>query len=133
MFCPNCGTQNPDTAAACSACGHKLQAAEAAAPGKPAAPKFKGTMMMVSPMGNAPAPAPMPAPIKSNPPPPPAGNPFAATMMSPGFDAGPPAPAAPIPAAGKPAAAMAATMMADSSDFNPPPGAAPGGFAGTPP
>ncbi|MCW5816839.1 MAG: zinc ribbon domain-containing protein [Labilithrix sp.] len=37
MFCPNCGTQNPETAATCTKCGFAL---------KSAAPKFKGTMLM---------------------------------------------------------------------------------------
>ncbi|MEO7108819.1 MAG: zinc ribbon domain-containing protein, partial [Polyangiaceae bacterium] len=38
MFCPNCGTQNPDTAVTCGKCGFNLKGA--------AAPKFKGTMLM---------------------------------------------------------------------------------------
>ena len=38
MFCPNCGTQNPDNVAACTKCGFALQST--------AAPRFKGTMMM---------------------------------------------------------------------------------------
>src|SRR5665213_3484178 len=40
VFCPNCGTQNPDTAVTCGKCGFNLKGA--------AAPKFKGTMMMVN-------------------------------------------------------------------------------------
>ena len=49
MFCPNCGTQNPDTATTCSKCGFNLKGASA--------PKFKGTMLMM----NAPAAVPRPA------------------------------------------------------------------------
>src|SRR5215208_6914412 len=43
VFCPNCGTQNADTATTCTKCGFNLKGA--------AAPKFKGTMLMM----NAPA------------------------------------------------------------------------------
>ena len=46
MFCPNCGTQNPDAAQTCSKCSFHLRSA--------AAPKFKGTMLMM----NQPAPTP---------------------------------------------------------------------------
>lgn len=70
MFCPNCGTQNPDTAQTCSKCNFNLKGA--------AAPKFKGTMLMQQspqvpvPLAGAPAPpaaappagAPMPMPSK---------------------------------------------------------------------
>lgn len=49
MFCPNCGTQNEDSAAACQKCGFNLKGA--------AAPKFKGTMLMV----NAPPTVPRPS------------------------------------------------------------------------
>ena len=38
MFCPNCGTQNAETASTCVKCGFNLKGA--------AAPKFKGTMLM---------------------------------------------------------------------------------------
>ncbi|HMA93449.1 MAG TPA: zinc-ribbon domain-containing protein [Polyangiaceae bacterium] len=40
MFCPNCGTQNDDSASACQKCAFNLKGA--------AAPKFKGTMLMVN-------------------------------------------------------------------------------------
>lgn len=40
MFCPNCGTKNEDAAEKCAKCGFGLSAQ------KPAAPKFKGTMLM---------------------------------------------------------------------------------------
>ena len=47
MFCPNCGTQNPETAQTCSKCNFHLKSA--------AAPKFKGTMLMMNQPGQAPA------------------------------------------------------------------------------
>jgi len=40
VFCPNCGTQNPDSAQTCSKCNFHLKGA--------AAPKFKGTMLMMN-------------------------------------------------------------------------------------
>ncbi|MGA3122217.1 MAG: zinc-ribbon domain-containing protein [Polyangiaceae bacterium] len=40
MFCPNCGTQNPDAAQTCSKCNFHLKSV--------AAPKFKGTMLMMN-------------------------------------------------------------------------------------
>lgn len=50
MFCPNCGTSNEDTAPRCKQCGFELQQA------KPAAPKFKGTMLLgQSPFAGQPA------------------------------------------------------------------------------
>jgi hypothetical protein len=53
VFCPNCGTQNDDDGAKCQKCGFNLKGA--------AAPKFKGTMLMMnSPMAAAPRPAPTP-------------------------------------------------------------------------
>ncbi len=53
MFCPNCGTQNDDDGVKCQKCGFNLKGA--------AAPKFKGTMLMMnSPMAAAPRPAPAP-------------------------------------------------------------------------
>ncbi len=64
MFCPNCGTQNPETAPVCSKCNFNLKAA--------AAPKFKGTMLMMNQQGaSAPAPAPVPGMPGSAPPAPP--------------------------------------------------------------
>ncbi|MBX3261440.1 MAG: zinc ribbon domain-containing protein, partial [Labilithrix sp.] len=61
MFCPNCGTQNQETAQTCTKCGFSM---------KSAAPKFKGTMLMMNQAGG------------------------------PGSLPGPPPPAAPPPAAG---------------------------------
>src|SRR5579863_3248811 len=40
VFCPNCGTQNPDAAQSCSKCNFHLKSV--------AAPKFKGTMLMMN-------------------------------------------------------------------------------------
>ena len=57
MFCPNCGTQNPDPAQTCSKCNFHLKGA--------AAPKFKGTMLMMN-QAVAPAPTPaVPAPMRA--------------------------------------------------------------------
>jgi zinc-ribbon domain len=47
VFCPNCGTQNPDAAQTCSKCNFHLKSA--------AAPKFKGTMLMMNQPGAPPA------------------------------------------------------------------------------
>ena len=71
VFCPNCGTQNPDTALTCSKCNFNLKGA--------AAPKFKGTMMMQAtpPSGapGAPPPPPLAGPASAPLPPRPAGGP----------------------------------------------------------
>jgi hypothetical protein len=40
LFCPNCGTKNQDTATTCTKCGFNVKGA--------AAPKFKGTMLMMN-------------------------------------------------------------------------------------
>ncbi|HXN32085.1 MAG TPA: zinc ribbon domain-containing protein, partial [Polyangiaceae bacterium] len=48
VFCPNCGTQNPDSAQTCSKCSFHLKSA--------AAPKFKGTMLMMNQPGAPPGP-----------------------------------------------------------------------------
>ncbi|HVZ35210.1 MAG TPA: zinc-ribbon domain-containing protein [Polyangiaceae bacterium] len=40
MFCPNCGTENEETATPCKKCGFKLRGVSA--------PKFKGTMLLNS-------------------------------------------------------------------------------------
>jgi hypothetical protein len=68
VFCPNCGTQNPDAAQTCSKCSFHLKSA--------AAPKFKGTMLMMNQPGvlpAAPAAAPPGRPAGGLPPPPGAG------------------------------------------------------------
>jgi hypothetical protein len=83
VFCPNCGTQNPETAPACSKCNFNLKAA--------AAPKFKGTMLMMNQPGSAP-----PAGIPGSAPPgvPPAAPPGAAASFG-----GPPGAPRPVPMA----------------------------------
>src|SRR5258706_14645236 len=54
VFCPNCGTENEEAATTCKKCGFSLKGA--------AAPKFKGTMLMMNaPAGLKPG-APEPAP-----------------------------------------------------------------------
>ena len=52
MFCPNCGTQNTETAQTCAKCGFQLKTA--------AAPKFKGTMLMMNQPGSIPGAPPRP-------------------------------------------------------------------------
>jgi hypothetical protein len=52
VFCPNCGTQNPDAAPTCSKCNFHLKSA--------AAPKFKGTMLMMNQPGALPGAPPAP-------------------------------------------------------------------------
>src|SRR5580692_2393635 len=67
VFCPNCGTQNPDSAQTCSKCNFNIKGA--------AAPKFKGTMLMMNqpipgaPPGVGPQAAPAPAAPAPTPPP----------------------------------------------------------------
>ena len=46
MFCPNCGTQNTETAQTCAKCNFALKTG--------AAPKFKGTMLMMNNPGQIP-------------------------------------------------------------------------------
>src|SRR5438552_11500925 len=84
LFCPNCGTKNPETATTCTKCGFNIKGA--------AAPKFKGTMLMMNQPGAAKpgAPAAPPAPAAHAAAPPPAGP----TAIGPGG-----APAAAPPAA----------------------------------
>ncbi|MBK8256009.1 MAG: zinc ribbon domain-containing protein [Polyangiaceae bacterium] len=64
MFCPNCGTQNSETASTCIKCGFNLKGA--------AAPKFKGTMLMTNQPAGAPAPGAPPGPPRPAAPPAPA-------------------------------------------------------------
>ena len=60
MFCPNCGTQNPDAAQTCSKCNFHLKSA--------AAPKFKGTMLMMNQPGVLPGSPSSPPPPQAPPP-----------------------------------------------------------------
>jgi len=112
VFCPNCGTENDEAATTCKKCGFNLKGA--------AAPKFKGTMLMMnSPQQGMPRPgAPAPGPAA----PPPAAPPPAAA---------PPA-AAPPPGAGSAGRPhLKGTMLGVAPPslgaHGPPPGAAPAG------
>lgn len=80
MFCPNCGTQNTETAQTCAKCGFQLKTA--------AAPKFKGTMLMMNQPGATPGAPPYPAaPPQAPAPPPPHGGAAAVPPSGPGFTA----------------------------------------------
>ena len=115
MFCPNCGTKNPETATTCIKCGFNIKGS--------AAPKFKGTMLMMNQsVPQKPGPAAQPAPPAQ---PAPGAQPaapakLAATVMGPG-------PAqAPAPAA-RPAFKGTMVGVAPPAGFpfnNPPPPAA---------
>ena len=76
MFCPNCGTQNSETASTCTKCGFNLKGA--------AAPKFKGTMLMNQSPGGAPPGAP-PVGWRSRAGPPPAPGMPQVQPMNPGL------------------------------------------------
>jgi hypothetical protein len=95
VFCPNCGTQNPDTAQTCSKCSFHLKGA--------AAPKFKGTMLMMNqpvvPTTGAPPPA-------AGAPPPAAGAPPGASLPG-----GAPRPSASPPGAGNVPSKLKGTMV----------------------
>jgi len=81
VFCPNCGTQNPEAAQTCSKCGFHLKSV--------AAPKFKGTMLMMN-QSNTPVP-PAPTGRVGSSAPPPGAPPQRASSV-------PPPPGAPSPA-----------------------------------
>jgi hypothetical protein len=119
VFCPNCGTQNDDSAASCQKCAFNLKGA--------AAPKFKGTMLMVNspaaprPMpgaavSSAKPPAPMmPVAAPAAPAPRPVGVPQKPVMKATMIGVAPPSPGAvapPIPAAPPPPVAGAPTSPA---------------------
>lgn len=114
VFCPNCGTQNAETALTCSkpGCGFALKAA--------AAPKFKGTMLM---QGNAQMPPRPPVPEAMPPAPSPSGS---ALQPPPSMGHAPPG------AAPGNAARLKGTIVGVAP---PTPGAAPGpsAFGGPPP
>lgn len=96
MFCPNCGTQNPDAAQTCSKCSFHLKGA--------AAPKFKGTMLMVNQPG---------APV---------GGPLVSPPGRPGPAGAPPPPGAgPVPSRLK-GTMVGVAPMAGGIPFPPPPG-----------
>ena len=119
VFCPNCGTQNPDTALTCSKCNFNLKGASA--------PKFKGTMMMQSTPSGAPGALPPAAgspPVAGPPsaalPPRPAGPPskLKGTMVG----VAPPMPgSAPKPPEAPPSAQMGTAGTQMMGAFPPPP------------
>jgi len=139
VFCPNCGTQNPDAAQTCSKCNFHLKSV--------AAPKFKGTMLMMNQTGahgatpgaGAAAPPRVSPPPAVSPAPPPVAMPYppgpsvpnklkgtmvgVAPMAGPGFGA--PAPVA-VPSAvahspATPGAAFGPGAMEAGSAFTPAP------------
>jgi zinc ribbon protein len=138
VFCPNCGTQNPDTAQTCSKCNFNVKGA--------AQPKFKGTMLMMN-QPQIPAPGAPQAPAAPPPgaaAPPPAGpaqagaprplgtgaSPIGASKLkgtmvgvAPMAGGGFGAPAAPFqaPPAGPPAGAAPAARSAPPPPRTPPP------------
>lgn len=129
MFCPNCGTQNPDAAQTCSKCNFHLKSV--------AAPKFKGTMLMMNqpqrasgapppagPAGGA-APRPMPGPPQAPAPlpAPPVASKLKGTMVGVAPMGGLP-PAMPAPAA-------VATPAPAGPSGAPVPGGGPGMEAGS--
>jgi hypothetical protein len=134
IYCPSCGKPNTDQADKCASCGKELTKP------KPAAPKFKGTMMMGAPGLKPPpgAPAPAASPPAASPP---AASPGpAAPSAAQGFDAAtPPAGTPAMPGAGGAAGvgappakknlAFQATMLGPMSAPIPPPG---GGAPGQP-
>jgi hypothetical protein len=126
VFCPNCGTQNPDTAQTCSKCNFNVKGA--------AAPKFKGTMLMMNQPGVPAVPQAPPGQrtAPGTPPPPGAGAvpsklkgtmvgvaPMALSLPNPP----PPAPAAEAPSAFSPPVAqpgvnpLGGTLAADAAVF----------------
>lgn len=129
VFCPNCGTQNEDSATACQKCGFNLKGA--------AAPKFKGTMLMVNappavPRPGAPAAGTAAGSPSAKPAAPAAAKPvMKATMIgvappSPGAVAPPgPAPVPAAPAAAPGTSAMAATLGSPVAPPAPQPAPAP--------
>jgi hypothetical protein len=134
LFCPNCGTKNPETATTCIKCGFNIKGS--------AAPKFKGTMLMMNQsVPQKPGPVAQPVPAAQ---PPPAGKPpaVAATVLGPaaapapaarpafkgtmvgvappaGFPFGPPGPAAP-PAGPQPGAPAPGYGMSAPGGYSPP-------------
>ncbi len=113
MFCPNCGTQNPETANACSSCGTSLQAS---------APKAKGTLLMNQPMAES-----FGAPPAPPAPPPPVAPAFGAPPAPGGFGAPPPQ-----GAFGAPPGALA-PFGGPPGGFAPPPNMTGSGSLSTPP
>lgn len=121
MFCPNCGTQNPETSQTCSKCGFNLKGA--------ATPKFKGTMLMMGGPGGPPQPGAPPAP---------GANPFAPPPPAPpappqGSSQPPPAwPAPPPPQAPGGSSKLKGTMVGIAPPVPAPPGFGPDPMAPPP-
>src|SRR3954469_637243 len=128
LFCPNCGTKNTETATTCTKCGFNIKGA--------AAPKFKGTMLMMNHPSAAKPAAPAEAAPAAPPSPPapadaaPAG-PANPAMLKPNFKGtmvgvAPPGGFGAVQSAGAPAQGPAAgygpTLAAPAQ-----PGARPGG------
>jgi len=121
VFCPNCGTQNTETAQTCAKCSFQLKTA--------AAPKFKGTMLMMNQPGSIPGAPPRPGSSPGVTPPQPAGG---APASGPGFTAE----AAPIGAGAPPAGAAPAApsrLKGTMVGVAPPSFGGPAGPAGPPP
>lgn len=116
MFCPNCGTPNPETAQTCSKCNFHLKSA--------AAPKFKGTMLMMNQPGQAPAAPPRPATGSA----PSAG---ASKLKGTMVGVAPPSPG--IPGVGTPVPAPSPFGAPAAGAFGGPPAAPPGQFGAPPP
>ncbi len=118
MFCPNCGTQNTETAQTCAKCNFQLKSGAPAA-----APKFKGTMLMMNQPGQIPGAPPRPG---SSPQVPPAGQAAEAPPSGGGFTAEAP----PIGAGAPPAGAAARPGGAPSRLKGTMVGVAPPAFGG---
>jgi hypothetical protein len=105
LFCPNCGTKNPETATTCVKCGFNIKGA--------AAPKFKGTMLMMN----------QSVPQK----PPQAGQPATGAAPPQAAPKAPGAPAGALPAAPKPSfkGTMVGVAPPAGFPFQPPGAAAP--------
>ena len=142
MFCPNCGNQNADTAQTCVKCGFALKGA--------AAPKFKGTMLMMNQgalpggaTGAGPATSPQPPVLAPPVPPPRAMSKVKGTMVgvappSVGAAPAPPEPVLPPPArepiqSANPLAATFAMPQAEAMSAFGSPKADQGGHAVPPP
>jgi hypothetical protein len=113
VFCPNCGTQNPDAAQTCSKCSFHLKSA--------AAPKFKGTMLMMNQpgagLGVPPPPTPPPGRVTAGAMPPPGAGPMPSKLK--GTMVG----VAPM-GLGGPSAPFAPPLQPPSAGMSPPPGQA---------
>ena len=117
VFCPNCGTQNPDVAQTCSKCNFNLKGA--------AAPKFKGTMLMMNQPG---APPGVPGAPQA-----PLGRPGAAMQPPPGAGALPSKLKGTMVGVAPMAGGIGAPFPPPATPAPPPPQAPPGGTPHPPP